>query len=380
MEEKQMKVYIDRIKEYDPALLDSYFSNVITAEGVIERLKKAERVILKPNLLGSHPPEAAVTTHPAVVESVIRTLQEAGIKNILLGDSPGGTYRTEDVYKETGMHDVAQRCGIKLLNFGRNGVDCIERDGYKLKIDSGMLRDVAIINIAKYKTHSLTMFTGAVKNLFGTVPGLIKSDYHREYPDPANLAALIVAIYQEIKPRLVLNIIDGIWGMEGEGPSAGKARNFGVMFASVSASALDYTAASLMGLEGRRVDTIRLSMQADGITPSDIEVGDEWRTFRFRKMKISRASRYSVFINRIPKFMQQWFHRLYDYRLTFNDRCRLCRICEESCPVKAIAIPEGALIPEIDYSKCIKCMCCHEFCPYKAVYIKKTFLAKLLLR
>lgn len=380
MEEKQMKVYIDRIHEYDPVLLDKYFSNVFREEKIVEKLTEVEQVILKPNLLGSHLPEAAVTTHPAVVESIIRVLQEAGIKDILLGDSPGGTYRTEDVYKVTGMYDVAEKTGVKLLNFGKGGVENIERDGYNLKIDSGILRNAAIINIAKYKTHSLTVFTGAVKNLFGTVPGLIKSDYHREYPDPANLAALIVAIYREIQPRIVINIIDGVWGMEGEGPSAGKARNFGILFASVSAPALDYTAAGMMGLEGSKVDTIRLSMEADGLSPSGIEVDDMWRNFRFRKMKISRASRYSVFINRIPKFMQQWFHKLYDYHLAFNDKCRLCRICEESCPVKAITIAEGASKPEIDYHKCIKCMCCHEFCPYKAVYIKKTLLAKLLLK
>lgn len=375
-----MKVFIERIPEYKSDELDCYFTDVLAQTNLIEELAEKSFVLLKPNLLGTHKPEAAVTTHPAVVESLIRVLKRKGIKNICLGDSAGGTFRIEEVYQVTGMKDVAGRQDIELINFGKEGVEKLEVDGFELLLDALVLKAPAIINIAKYKTHSLTMFTGAVKNLFGTVPGLVKSDYHRLYPDPERLSALMVAIYKKLQPQIVLNVIDGIRGMEGEGPSAGKPRSFGVLFASRSASAVDYAAARMMGLDGNKVLTINPSLEVDGLSPEDIEIPRDWQNFRFPHMKLSRASLYSTFINKIPQSMQRLFYRLYDYYPAFNKKCRLCRICVDSCPVKAISLEEGDATPEIDYNICIKCMCCHEFCPYNAVYIKKTLLAKLLLR
>ena len=375
-----MKVYIEQIKEYSPEQLYQYFSNVVREDGLGEILVSKSSVLLKPNLLGSHKPEDAVTTHPVVIESLIRVLKDNGISNIFLGDSPGGTFRTENVWQITGMKELADKEGIELINFGTDGIEKITAGDFELMIDKKVLQFPAIINIAKYKTHSLTMFTGAVKNLFGTVPGLIKSDYHRLYQDSEKFAELLVAIYQILKEQVVLNVIDGIWGMEGEGPSAGITRNFGVILASRSASALDYTGAKMMGFISERIPTVRISMNADNIVPQDIEIDKEWQEFQFPKVKIGKVSLYSSFVNRVPKSIQNIFYHLYNYYPAFNKNCRLCRICVDSCPVKAITVEKGDTTPQIDYKICIKCMCCYEFCPHNAVYIKKTLLAKILLK
>jgi len=374
-----MRVHIDRIKSYDSEKLEQYFSTLFDREKLGDKLRGKESVLLKPNLLGGHKPEKGVTTHPVVMRSLIRVLKAKRIRNIRIGDSPGGTARIESVYEITGMKAVAEAEEVELLNFGKSGVKRLNRDGFELWIDSQVLEAPAIINLAKYKTHSLTMFTGAVKNLFGTVPGLKKSDYHRLYPDPERFAAMLVALYQQLRSQVVLNIVDGIWGMEGEGPSSGKPRQFGVMFASESASALDYVAAAMMGFKSKTIPTVIYSMRNDDLLTDDIEIGQEWENFVFPKVKRGRGSLYSSFINRVPKFVRKLFYRLYNYYPAFNSKCRLCRICAESCPVQVITIKDGASTPEIDYSHCIKCMCCYEFCPYGAVYIKKTLLAKIIL-
>ncbi len=375
-----MKVHIDKIENYDSEKLEEYFSDLFEREQLGDKLRGKKYVLLKPNLLGGHQPEKGVTTHPVVMRSLIRVLRSKGIKDIRIGDSPGGTARIETVYKITGMKEIAATEGVELLNFGKSGVKSIMRDGFDLLIDSQVLQAPAIINLAKYKTHSLTMFTGAVKNLFGTIPGLKKSDYHRLYPDPERFAAMLVALYQQLSPQILLNVIDGIWGMEGEGPSSGKPRQFGLMFASESASAIDFVAAGMMGFNSEDIPTVRYSMEKDNLLSDDIEIEQQWDNFVFPRVKRGRGSLYSSFINKVPKFVQRLFYRLYDYHPAFNNKCRLCRICVESCPVQVITIKEGAPTPEIDYSGCIKCMCCHEFCPYGAVYIKKTLLAKILLR
>ena len=375
-----MKIHIEQIKDYDLEKIYNYFSTIIQTENLGKKLAVLDYVLLKPNLLGPHKPEAAITTHPTVLRGLIRVLRDNGVRNISLGDSPGGTFRTENVWQVTGMKELAESEGINLVNFGTEGVVSLKDGEFELLIDTQVMKAPAIINLAKYKTHSLTMFTGAIKNLFGGVPGLIKSDYHRLYPDRNKFSQLLVAVYQALQEKVVLNVIDGIWGMEGEGPSAGDPRNFGLLMAARSASALDYTAARMMGFDPYKIQTIKIAMEKDGLTPGDLEIATQWESFRFPKVKIGKASLYSAFINRVPKPVQQLFYRLYDYYLAFNKNCRLCRVCVDSCPVKAIEIKEGELTPLIDYQKCIKCMCCQEFCPYNAVYIKKTLLAKLLLK
>ena len=171
--------------------------------------------------------------------------------------------------------------------------------------------------------------------------------------------------------------MDGIFGMEGDGPSAGVKRNFGVLFTSFSGAALDYVAAGMMGLSHKQMQYIMDTLQMENLDPEDIIIDPRWKNFKFSKVKFRKISLLIKLMTISPTFLKNIFSKLYVYEPDFNDKCVKCKICLESCPVQAISLDDKM---KIDYSKCIKCMCCHELCPYHAVYIRKSWLARRIIK
>ncbi len=370
-----MKVHIEKITSYD---FDKIYQFIETLQ-LEEILKDKNKILLKPNLLGAFPPEKAVTTNPVVVDAVITYLKNIG-KDIILGDSPGGSTTIKQVWEKTGMKQLAEKHDIPLVNFKTGGLIHQRTKTIKFPITKFIWDVDAVINISKYKTHSLMSYTGAIKNLYGLIPGLKKSDYHKEHPDHSQFAKVISGLYSLVKDRIVINIMDGIVGMEGDGPSAGDPRNFGVMFASKSASALDFVASSMMGFQPDKLEYILPSLEFDGIKPSEIEINNEWQHFKFHKVKIKKIGLYVKILAYSPKLLKDVFKKHFTYYPDFNDKCRKCNICVESCPMQVMTLGKGDAHPIINYDKCIKCMCCHEMCPYQAIYVHKSFLAKFIIK
>jgi len=373
-----MQVLIEKIASYDYDKIRRFLESVASQTALWQRLEGKKRILLKPNMLGAYEPERAVTTHPVVLEVLIDMLREKD-KEVIVGDSPGGTTSVEQVYQKTGLKELTERKQVQLVNFSEYGVVNRQTQHHNFGISKYIFEVDAVINVAKYKTHSLMYYTGAVKNIYGTIPGLKKSDYHKQNPELEKFSTLITELYLAVKPQIALNIVDGIIGMEGEGPSAGEVRSFQVMFASLSAGALDTVAAQMMGFKKEQLKYIEKVLQAEGISEEEIQLEKRWRSFQFKKVKIKRVSIFIKILAYSPPVLKNIFRKLYNYYPAFNDNCRLCKVCVESCPVQAITIKEGASKPEIDYEKCIKCMCCHELCPYQVVYIKKSWLAKFLI-
>ena len=374
-----MKVCIESISQYRLEDIKKILARSFEELGVFNALATAHTLLIKPNLLGAHHPDKAITTHPVVLEAVIQLMLDAG-KDVWIGDSPGGSTPVKAVWHATGIDDLAQRYPVRVCNFSEGGVEEVITESNHFSLSSYAYQADAIINVAKYKTHSLMLYTGAVKNLYGLVPGLKKADYHRQKPKPEEFAHVISELYGAIHSRVVVNVLDGIWGMEGEGPSAGEPRNFGVLMASSSASALDWVAARMLGFKPSQLSYLQQAMMHDGILPENIEIPMAWKEKKFKKVKIRRIGFFIKVLAYSPAFVKSIFRRMYDYWPDFNDQCKKCGICVKSCPVGAMTLTPGMKHPRIDHDKCIKCMCCHEVCPYQAVYIKKTFLAKFLVK
>jgi len=373
-----MKVHIYAHKQYEISAIKDSIRSMWEEDGLFPVLQKANSVLLKPNLLGAYLPERAVTTHPVVIEAVIQLLLELD-KKILIGDSPGGTASLRKVLSKTGIDDLAIRYPIEVVHFGETGVTSIITKMDQLQVTNAIWEADVCINIAKYKTHGALKYTGAVKNLFGLVPGLKKSDYHRLYPESGKFSGLIADLYQQVKGRFVYHILDGVIGMEGDGPSAGVPRNFGLLFGGVCASAVDCIAAQMMGYHYQQLPLISQSLHNDGILPSRIQIEPLYHGFQFENVKKMQVRFKSQILKHLPKPVIKMIRTHFEYYPAFTDQCRLCRVCVNSCPVQAITLTKGNKHPDIDYAKCIKCLCCHELCPYQAIYIHKSTLAKVIL-
>ena len=120
-----------------------------------------------------------------------------------------------------------------------------------------------IINVPKLKTHGMTVYSGAVKNMFGIIPGSYKGEYHLRFEDVDDFADLLVDLCLFAKP--VLTVMDAVVGMEGYGPTNGRPRTVGLIISSPDPYALDVVAAEVIGLKGRQVPTIRKSPSGDWV-------------------------------------------------------------------------------------------------------------------
>ena len=106
---------------------------------------------------------------------------------------------------------------------------------------------IFLFNLPKFKTHTAGIYTGAVKNVFGLIPGLKKAVYHKLLPDPKNFGSMLVDIHENCK--ISLHIMDGITAMQGEGPTAGDVYNGHKILISTDPLALDTVATKMIGLD-----------------------------------------------------------------------------------------------------------------------------------
>lgn len=335
-------------------------------------------MLIKPNLLGGFTPEKAVTTHPIVLEAVIIHLINAG-KEVWIGDSPGGNVNLDGVWKSCGIKDLADKYPIKLVNMSQYGIQEVKINGFCLQISKAAWEADAIINVGKYKTHSLMAYTGVIKNLYGLVPGLTKSYYHRLYPDSVSFGLLLSALHKAIKHRVAYHILDGIIGMDGNGPSAGRPRKFGLLFGSTSAPALDYLASRFMGFELKHVYYLKETLHSEGILPSQIEFPISFNQFRMPNADVKAVKLKANTLSYMPAPLKTIFKKLFDFYPYISARCVGCRICVDACPEKTIVVCQDGK-PVIKTDKCIRCLCCHEMCPHHAIDIHKTKLSKLIMQ
>jgi uncharacterized protein (DUF362 family)/Pyruvate/2-oxoacid:ferredoxin oxidoreductase delta subunit len=353
--------------------------------GISAFVKPGQRVLLKVNLLMKKRPEEAVTTHPSVVEAVVRLVQEAGGIPVI-GDSPIGPYTVgalQGIYARSGLKEVAERTGAE-LNFDIDQSVVSHPEGKIIKsltVTNSVLNADVIIPLSKLKTHGLMTFTGAVKILFGVIPGLIKAEYHLRMPDVRRFAELLVDIATWTKPTL--SIMDGIVGMEGDGPSAGKPRSIGALIMSEDPFALDVVATHLIGLKPEKVPTIMVARE-QGLVSRMEELkllGDSRTLWRIQNFVIPKTAGVNYFDRvPLPQGVKRFLINRVRPRPVFqHGQCIGCSDCVRICPPKALVLNEENR-PQVDYEACIRCFCCHELCPHKAIEIVKPRLARKLFK
>lgn len=342
---------------------------------------KDKRVAIKPNLVMKKSPEAAATTHPIVLEAMLRILKESAA-DIVIAESPPGVYTESALkgfYNACGITEVAERYSVR-LNFDTSSREVsipYAKSAHMFELITPMLDADVIVNLAKLKSHALTKFSGTVKNYFGTVPGITKIETHARFPDYGDFASMLVDLcsyFAFSKPTF--NILDGILAMEGNGPTGGDARELGWLLSGLNPYNVDIVGAKLIGFDD--IMMLNEAIKRGYAVSEPLVYGDPLEIVENFKLPDTSGSTSAL----------EWLSKAFGGRLykwlqprpeVSTNMCISCGECVRSCPQKTIRIVEGkkrhALI---DDSGCIKCYCCQEMCPVKAVRIKKNPIMKLL--
>ncbi|MFA5097131.1 MAG: DUF362 domain-containing protein [Candidatus Margulisiibacteriota bacterium] len=351
--------------------------------GISSFVRPGQKVLLKVNALMASAPETACPTHPAVVSAAAKFVLDLGAVPVI-GDSPGGSKTVfGHVFETCGYNKVAKDLNIKTQDLKKLPVKQVNIKLRKKTI-SVPVADLygsfdSVINLPKFKTHILTVTTGAVKNMFGSVPGFYKSRLHFIAPGIDDFSSVLLEVYRNSLPSLT--IMDAVESMEGNGPSGGRAVKTGTVFASDSGLALDIVSARCAGFEPAELPVLEAAKRAgldteiSGIRTVGIQI-TKGLFGRFKKpVSVYRLTK------RVPAVLIDGFgfilRSIKNLPQIDKKKCIACQTCAVSCPAGCITIVKDARY-DINYNKCVACFCCHELCPEKAVKIKKSLLARVL--
>jgi uncharacterized protein (DUF362 family)/Pyruvate/2-oxoacid:ferredoxin oxidoreductase delta subunit len=322
------------------------------------------RVWVKPNLLSPHPPEASVTTDPELIRQVVRRLRALGAAQVWVADNPGGGLQrnVSSYIAPTGAVEASEG-GFRSISETPVALPLKSRFVQEVRASRIVTEVEVILNLPVLKTHALTMLTGAVKNLFGIIPGAQKSYLHTVVKSADEFGELLVDIYQAV-PVPVLTIMDATRGMDGQnGPSGGRVLSIGRILAGANPVAIDSVMAMMAGARPSSVPTNRIAAER-GLGPADPEaidiVGDFSVVPGFKLPSPQVAAMATGLAGSAV-------YRLLQRRPLCSRRlCTRCRRCADNCPVQAITMSP---YPVIDRGKCIMCYCCAELCPEKAMTV-----------
>ena len=373
-----------KLTDYSADSARDALEKLLAPLGFLDTVKPGLRIIIKANLVSAMKPSAAATTHPILLGALCDMLTERGA-TVVIGDSPGGLYTTAfvgRVYKVSGVSELVRE-GVSLnYDFGTKTAT------YK---DAKVLREFLytsyldgadmIINFCKIKSHGMMGMSCAAKNMFGTVPGVTKPEYHFRFPEYADFADMICDLDEYFHP--VLSIADGVVGMEGNGPTAGTPKEIGCLLASHSPHNLDMIAAKILGFEPGELPLLEAARRrglvpesADQVTvfgdAGNLAIDDFERVVERQSMKFEGSGK-----NPLARLFGKIAGAVLNTRPVLDKKnCIGCGMCAEICPAKAIVMKDGKAV--IDRGDCIRCFCCQEFCPKSAMKVGRTAIARLV--
>lgn len=349
-----------------PATYENIRQAVDRAFEIFPMELKGKKILIKPNLLRASKPEEAIVTNPAALRAVVEKVESLKPASIIVGDNPGvfSYGANEETFKTTGLMEAAKGYYI---NIGSDPREVYFNPEFKatVSISAAVLDADIIISLPKFKTHGLTIVTGAIKNSYGFLPGAQKAALHKVAGSPERFQEMLVDVFRLRVPDLF--IVDAVVGMEGNGPASPDLRNIGLILASDNAVAQDSVIATMMGID--EPGSLRFLQKAKeaGLGDYDlktIEIIGELK--RLPDFKLPPLGGEAILNN---EALNAFMHSRSLMRPTADpDLCTGCGSCVEQCPASALSM--GEHVPEVDPGKCIACFCCQEICPEKAITLK----------
>lgn len=324
---------------------------------------KGRWIMVKPNALQGAGPERAVTTHPEVIRTIVSKLESMGAGKITVGDNPGVTYygANEKTFRDSGLMNAAkgyyQNIGKEVVRLSFPSEVC-----NSIMVSKAILEADILISVPKFKTHSFTQITGALKNSFGILPGAQKARFHC-INNLWKFSEHLIRIFSVRIPDLF--IMDAVTGMEGNGPNSPFVREIGKIIASDNAVAMDSVMARMMNLDPSAVVMIqvaeRFGLGSSSISLTEIigrlEVITNFKLPSSQPRTSSEGTPFSEFFE----------SRLKMKPLINFQRCTACSDCVRICPQGALVMDR---IPKLEERECIRCFCCQEVCPSQAIILQ----------
>ena len=364
------KIFFISQNNYIQNEIDKSIKKLFDYFGGIEKfINPGEKVLLKVNLVSGHEIERRVTTDPSIVYSVAKLILERGAVPFI-ADSPG-IDNFKSSAEKAGFMKIARELNIECKEL-IDPVDLpikFESDYRKIQVSRLVLEADKIINLPKLKTHGQMLLTMGVKNLFGCIPGRLKAGWHYNVGlNREKFASLLLDIYRNINP--CFTILDGVIGMQGNGPTSGEPYNFGILAGTQDALSMDFHLCKMLGA---KLEDYPLYLAAKKRKFSECELnsedidGDISVNYKFKNVKIPKTSSMRL-LPRLP-----FIERLMTSKPVHIPKlCIGCGRCEKICAAGALKHENKKLY--FDYGKCIRCYCCHEMCPVKAIEFKESKL------
>jgi uncharacterized protein (DUF362 family)/NAD-dependent dihydropyrimidine dehydrogenase PreA subunit len=364
-----------------PTVLQAMQTGIDILGGITQFCRPYENIVLKPNLLIGDAPKKCTTTHPQVFQAIAQILIENKV-NVFYGDSPGKG-DLEKVAFRAGIKDVADKLNIPMLDFKTSQTVHFPEAiiAKQLNLAKSVLEMDGLISLPKLKTHGFTRLTGAVKNQFGLIPGLIKAEYHVKMRDIHKFSSVLVDINRYIRPRLF--IMDAVYAMEGNGPRNGTPKKIGVLLLSTDPVAMDAAACRLIDLNPEYVPTAKIGKKSGLGTYLNTEIeylGDPIDQFIQKDFQVKRRPPDTITSSPLfPPFLKG---PITPKPVIDKNKCHNCGVCVLQCPVTPKAVNwhtnDKSIPPAFNYRQCIRCYCCQEMCPHQAIEIITPLLGRLL--
>jgi uncharacterized protein (DUF362 family)/Pyruvate/2-oxoacid:ferredoxin oxidoreductase delta subunit len=362
------KVAVRSCKEYKVEEVYNHISDIYKITDGPE--VQGKRVLVKPNILIDDDPAKCISTHPVVVEAMIRFLQSKGA-TVLVGDS-SAVHTPKFKGEKSGIFKVCETTGAKWVNFMIHPVEKKLRKG-NIRIAAVVDQVDLIISLPKFKNHELVYFTGAIKNTLGLVPGFTKAKQHALHQNRNRFGEFLVDLNEAVTPDYFL--MDGIMGMEGPGPGGGFPIAIGLLLGSTNPLAIDITASRIAGYDPIVVPTSRTALFRKKWLQSKEDIsydGPEINSLimeGFKKIPVSSNNNIALqFVMKRIKLLKKLERR----PVFIHDNCTGCQKCVNICPVQAIQpLPSKKTYIVLTDSKCIRCFCCSEVCVDNAVEIRR---------
>lgn len=301
-------IYLTGCAGYNPEMLQNNVEELFAALNLDRLVTPGGTAVIKPNLIMKSAPSAAIITHPQLVAAVGKHLQNLGAR-VVIAESPGGPYTPsvlKGIYQGCGYTEMAREHGFTLnLDCSHEPLRAPEgRRSKQFDIITPILHADLVVDIAKLKSHCMTGMSGAVKNMFGAVPGLMKPELHCRFPDKRHFSEMLVDLCSALKPQI--SIVDAVVAMEGNGPTGGHARFVGALLGGENPFAVDFVAAHLMAMEPGSIGMLQVAMDR-GLCPRTMDdimmLGEPVSQYCVPDFQ-QPESKTSDFIERLPRFLR----------------------------------------------------------------------------